>query len=148
MCYIAFQHRTVELVSAISTRMAESRFVSGGKLRQAVFDGGTEFGEGGEVFGVEAFLLDELPQPFDQIQVRGIRRQEQPLEAPRGGEFDAGGAVLITCVVQNDGDRPVPIQGGDLRQQFLKRLLIDDGRVADRNQLVSEIGRASCREKC
>ena len=37
------------------------------------------------VFGVQTFLLDELPKPFDEIEVGGIGWQTEQLYAKRVG---------------------------------------------------------------
>lgn len=52
----------------------ELGFLRGAEFRQAGFDSVKENGKAGEVLGVEALLLDEFPQPFDQVQIGRVRR--------------------------------------------------------------------------
>ncbi len=51
--------------------------MEGGKLIKTLVNGGLEFLEVRVVTGVERCFLDEFPEPFDQIQIRGIGWQEQ-----------------------------------------------------------------------
>ena len=50
--------------------------MGGLRLCQALNDGGFEGREVGVVGGVQALLFDELPQPLNQVEVRGIGRQK------------------------------------------------------------------------
>src|SRR5512135_3622338 len=58
----------------------------------------------------QALLLDELPQPLDQVQVRRVRRQEQQLDPKLLGQLLHHGAALIAGVVQDQrqGQTRVP----------------------------------------
>ncbi len=54
-------------------RVASWGAVFGGDVVEAAVDGMAEFGEVVVVATVGHVAFDELPQAFDQIQVRGIR---------------------------------------------------------------------------
>jgi hypothetical protein len=41
-------------------------------LVKAIGNGVSEVGEIGVVFGVEDLFLDEFPEPFDEVQIRGV----------------------------------------------------------------------------
>ena len=88
---------------------------------QATVDRAAKIGEGGVVPSVKHSLLNETPQPFDQIQVRRIRRQEHQLDVQLLCQFLHQGTMLITRVVQDDGDRSHQAQGSDLPQQLTHR---------------------------
>lgn len=44
-------------------------------------DGFLELLKRGVVFRVEHFVLGELPEPLDEVQIGGIRRQEEQLDS-------------------------------------------------------------------
>jgi hypothetical protein len=57
----------------------KGRSVSGGRLRQATRDGFFEQGEILVIGIIEAFLLHELPQPLDQIEIGRVRWEKKNL---------------------------------------------------------------------
>jgi hypothetical protein len=70
----------------------ELGFVGRVELRQAVLNPRTEVGERGKVATVEAFLLDELPDSLDEVQIGRVGRQEQQLDSPL---FRVGGSTSV-----------------------------------------------------
>ena len=50
--------------------------MDGRKAVEGLLDGGLKVGERRMVSAVEGTPFDELPQPFDQVQVRRVRRQD------------------------------------------------------------------------
>ena len=54
-------------------------------LAQAVGDRGFEGGKVGVVVGIQALFLDELPEPFDQVEIGGVGGQETQFDLQLGG---------------------------------------------------------------
>jgi hypothetical protein len=88
---------------------------------EAAVDGAAEFGEIVVVATIESVAFDELPQSFNQIQVRGIRRQEQQLDVERRRQARHQYAALIAGVVEDQRDGFCQSQRGDLAQQVAHR---------------------------
>ena len=65
---------------------------------EAVLNGSHELLRSGVVFAVEAILLDKLPPPLNEVEVRRITRQEQPLDVPCLGVIDDPPAMLVRGV--------------------------------------------------
>jgi len=57
------------------------------------------------VFRVQAFLLDEFPQPFNQVEVGGVSRQKQQfnIQPLRTGKHCL--TALVLGIVQDQRDR-------------------------------------------
>ena len=91
--------------------------VSRAELAEGGVDGGLERGVVGEDFVGQGFLFRELPDPFDQVQVRGVRRQVDQVDAGVGRDapHDRGG--LVAGVVQDHADRPVGVGVANLQEQ-------------------------------
>ncbi len=53
--------------------------MSGGSLRQTVRDSVFEEGEVLIVFIIETFFANKFPEPFDQIEIGGVRREKEDL---------------------------------------------------------------------
>ena len=66
---------------------------------------------------LQAFFLDELPHPLDQVQVRRIRRQEQQMDFQGSGQLLDQGAFLVAGIVQHQRDRTPHTGRSDLAQQ-------------------------------
>lgn len=54
---------------------------------------------------IEAFLFHELPQPFDQIEIGGVRWEKEDLNIQTSGNVKDILASLIPSVIHNKGDR-------------------------------------------
>ena len=54
--------------------------------------------------GSKDFLFREFPESFDEIKVRGIRRQKEQLDAKSLSHRSNDGTTLIACVVENNRD--------------------------------------------
>ena len=89
--------------------------MDGTDLRQTGLDRGPELVEPGMVLAVEFLSLDELPQPLNQIQVGGVRRQVQQGNSQLGGQSLYRGVSLVAGVVQHERDRPHQSACCDLR---------------------------------
>lgn len=99
-------------------------------------DGELEVAERGVVLRIQDLLLGELPQALNEVQVRGIRWQEEQLDAQGpGGRLDQF-AMLISSVVQYHRDRSRFRQRGQFAEQLANALGVDVAGVADRYQLV------------
>jgi hypothetical protein len=77
---------------------------SGFHLVEAVVNGGFELMESFVIAIVKALLLGEFPQPFDQIQIRRIRRQKKQVNSEFLGLGYYFIATLITRIVLDQGD--------------------------------------------
>jgi hypothetical protein len=79
------------------------------------------------------FGLGEFPQSFDQVEVRGVRRQEQQLYAQPFGFLFHLSAVLVAGVVEHQRNRP-DCPGGEFDEQLHHRVGRDTRGVADPDQ--------------
>ena len=70
-------------------------------LPQAVFDARLEGIESFVVFAVQRLALDELPETFNQIQIRRIGRQEEKFDAQQCGQIQDEPTVLIAGIVEH-----------------------------------------------
>jgi len=109
--------------------------VNGVGIVQATLDGVHEGTEVGGVLGIQALLFDELPQSLDEIEIGGVRGEEQPLDVKflgvRFDEFAAG----ITGIVQDDRDGQVQRQGRQLVEPLADAQGIDISGMGHRNDL-------------
>lgn len=109
-----------------------------GKISQALADGLGEAVEVGVVFGVEALLFDELPEPFNEVEVGRVGGQEEQLDAQGGGVLNHDVTALIAGIVQDDGEGEVQTEGGQLREEFTDLRGSDIGVVGHRDPLVGD----------
>jgi hypothetical protein len=58
----------------------EFLFIGGMGLRQTGEDGLLEGGKTVVIFGIQALLFDKLPEPFNKVQVGGIRGQKEKFQ--------------------------------------------------------------------
>ena len=86
--------------------------VFGRDVVEAAVDGAAEFGEVVVVTTVKHVAFDELPQPFDQIQIRGIRRQELQSDV----DCLRRGLERCVCDVSAIGVCGVGLGGGSQRE--------------------------------
>ena len=96
--------------------------VLGGNLVEAAVDGVAEVGERFVVTTVKDIALDELPQAFDEVEVRRVGRQELQPDVERCGQSHDQRTVLIAGVVQHECDGFLQSETGDLMQQFAHRV--------------------------
>jgi hypothetical protein len=76
--------------------------VDGVDLGKASGDGLFEDDEIVVVDRIEALFFDKLPKPLDEVEIGGISRQEQKLDAKGEGKIPDQPAFLITGVVKNE----------------------------------------------
>ena len=95
--------------------------MQGWNLFQAAVDGLAEFGEGVVVSTVEHVTFDEFPEPFDQIQIRGVRWQELELDIECRCQILHQSTVLITSIIQYQSNRSPQSECCDFMQQFTHR---------------------------
>ena len=88
---------------------------------------GFEVLKGGVIMGVQAAFFHQLPEPFDQVELRRIRREKQQFDLQGGGGVLHQPTALIAGVVQNDGDRNGQGQLRQLAQQLTDTGAIDVG---------------------
>lgn len=86
------------------------------------------------VFPVNALSFRESPESFDQIQVRGIRGQEQEADAQLGSQTMDHFVALIPRVIKHDGDGSGHFFGSDLAKQFAHGIGVHHGGVGDGDQ--------------
>ena len=80
-------------------------FEAGAEVAQAGVDASLELGERVVMGAVQRLLLDETPQPFDEVQVGGIGGQVKEFDPQRLSLVEDGLAFLVTGVVQYQRDR-------------------------------------------
>ena len=87
---------------------------------------------------MEAVGLYKLPEPFDEVEVGGIRRQPEQgnLEACRLGHHI--GIALITSVIQHEGDGQVRELGRQFFQERDHAFTVDVGVIGHRDDLVRD----------
>jgi hypothetical protein len=78
------------------------------KVTQTLVDGRSKRLVVGVKDGLQALLLDEFPDSFDQVQVGGVRRQLHQVDAQLFGQTPHQIALLVASVVQHQGDRLTP----------------------------------------
>lgn len=96
------------------------------------------------VAGIQTGLFHELPQSFDQVEMRRIRRKENKFDA-QGLRFRLHQlATLVTGVVHYDLQRNAPVRMSlpDFSQQFTNRIRVDVILVHDHQKfLIQRIDR-------
>ena len=90
--------------------------VGGWKAVEDFLDGGLKVSERRMVAPVECAAFDELPQAFDQVQVRRVRRQEEERDPQLFRRCLNGDVALIPGIVQHHRDRSGQPQRGGLPQ--------------------------------
>jgi hypothetical protein len=88
-------------------------------------DGGFERGVVGERSIGQGLFLGELPDPFDEVQVRRVRGQVDQVDAGARGDAPHDGGVLVAGVVPDDADRPLGVGLAEFQQQAGDGNLID-----------------------
>ena len=83
----------------------EGCLVGGGEFAQTGFNGGVKVGVVGVVARVEGLLLHKHPEPLDEVQVGGVRRQEEQLDPQRPGLVSHQRTALVGRVVEYRCDR-------------------------------------------
>src|SRR5262249_30210090 len=91
--------------------------VRGRQAAQARVDGLGERLVGRLGTAAQTVLLDELPQPLDQVEVGRVARQEQQLDPQRPRQALHQRAALVAGVVQHQGDRHAQPSRGHPAQQ-------------------------------
>ena len=89
----------------------------GAESFEHVVDGLLEPSEVGEVFVRQGLLPDELPDPFDQVQVGRVGWQTDQADVVDLGHGPDKRGVLVAGVVQHDVDRFVRMGESDFVQQ-------------------------------
>ena len=97
---------------------------------------GFEVLKGGIIASVQAAFFDQLPEPFDQVELGRIRREKQQLDLESSGGVLDQPTALIAGVVQNDGDRNRQGQLGQLAQQPTDAFAVNVGVGGDGDQFV------------
>lgn len=90
--------------------------MAGVGLGEARRDGLLEEGEVLVIGRVQTFLFDEFPKPLDEIEIGGIGRQVQHLDAERFGQIHDQPTFLIAGIIENERDRNGQSAGGDTAQ--------------------------------
>ena len=76
-------------------------------------------GEVGVILRIQAALFHPAPIPFNQIEIRGIRRKKGQLQAQCLGVVHHQLRALVAGIIQKEGDRDIPgsIERGHLAEQ-------------------------------
>ena len=116
-----------------------------GEVVKTLLDGRVELVVLVVIGGTQAVALDELPDPFDQVQVRRVRRQVQHFYVQLLRQVCHQRALLVCRVVQYKGYR----HSWDCccrhdSQQVAHRMRIDVTVIGHRDQFVSD--RIQCRQ--
>ena len=98
-------------------------------------DGSFELWNGGEDAASDALLGDQAEEALDLIEPRGRGRREVQVKARVLGQPCLNVGMLVRSVVVED----------EMEITFLRRLPVDGPQEAQ--ELLMEIGRASCRER-
>jgi hypothetical protein len=109
--------RFFKALKAQSQQGAKRSAMGGLRLRQALGEGGFEGCEVGIVGGIQALLFDELPQPLNQVEVRGIGRQKTDLKVEAGGEGDNLRTALRASLGEHHRQRNPELARGYLSQE-------------------------------
>ena len=99
---------------------------------------GFEVLKGGVIMGMQAAFFHQLPEPFDQVELRRIRWEKQQFDLQGGGGVLHQPTALIAGVVQNDGDRNRQGQLRQLAQQLTDAGAMDVGLGGDGDQFVGD----------
>ena len=63
--------------------------------------------EGIIILGVKTFLFDKFPQPFNQVQIWRVRRQEQQFNIKYVSHIHNQVTTLVASIIQNKGNRVI-----------------------------------------
>lgn len=110
--------------------------VGGMQVVQALINPRPEPLERFEVGGIQHLLAEEPPEPFDEVQVRRVARQEQQLDPQRLGQPLHQLTPLVAGVVQYQRDRHPQPPAGQRPQQGADRLRVDVAVVGHPEDLV------------
>ena len=108
--------------------------VGGWDFGQRLLNRGPKRREIRMIFPVNALSLREPPQPFDQVQVRRIGRQERQPNPQLRRQPLHDRVALILRVVQHQRDRTHQFLRRDFPQQFAHRLGVHHGRIRNGHQ--------------
>jgi hypothetical protein len=106
-------------------------------FRDAVLDRRLHGGKVGVAARVQGASLNELPESFNQIEIRRITRQEQEVDTQRPGQRRHQTAMLVAGIVQHQRRRTMH-RGGNLPQQGAYRLGIDGSAGRYRDELMGD----------
>jgi len=124
------------LLEVVGHERLEFLAVFAGDVFEAAVDRVAEIGKCVVVASVKDVSFDELPEPFDQVEVGRIRRQELQLDVERRRQVDDQRAVLIAGVVQHQGDWSLQAKGRDFAQQFAHRVRRHGAGGGDADELI------------
>lgn len=108
------------------------------RLAQALLNGRLERGEVGVVLGIQTLFLDELPQPFNQVQIRGIRRQVEQLDVEARRHRRHHRTFLVARVVQHQSNGHTQVQRRQLIQERAEALGVDVGVIGNRDEFMGD----------
>lgn len=103
--------------------------MAGCEVGDCFLDGGLKLLKSGMVTPIDGRPLDELPKPFDEVQVRRVGGQEQQRDFQLRRQRLHRGVTLVASVVQHQRDRSGQTEGSDLPQQLAHRFRVDDRGV-------------------
>lgn len=101
------------------------------------FDRRLHGGKVGVAARVQTASLDELPESFDQIEIRRVTRQEQEVDAQRPGQRGHQMAMLVAGIIQHQR-RGTMHRGGNLPQQVAHRFGVDGSAGRYRDELMGD----------
>ena len=59
------------------------------------------------ILGIKTFFFDKFPQPFNQVQIWRVRRQEQQFNIKGVRHIYDQATTLVASIVQNNGNRVI-----------------------------------------
>jgi hypothetical protein len=93
----------------------------------------------------EAFFSDEFPQALDQIEIGGVSRQKQELNAKSSRLLHHEPTALRARIIHHHGDRSAQTQGSELVEPFAHAAGIDVAVIGHGNQLMGD-GMQCCQD--
>ena len=107
-------------------------------LVKKISDGLVKSFGGVEIPTVEDFLFNKFPEPFDDIEVWGVRGEKKQGDVEAIGKGNDSDTVLIACVVeyQRDGDAGICLP--DLEEEFHDHFGVDIGIIDQGGKLLGD----------
>ena len=91
-----------------------------------------------EIPTVEDFLFDKLPEPFDDIEIGGVRREKKQGDVEATGKGNDSATVLIACVVEDQRDGDVGIFLPELEEECHDHFSVDIGIIDQGGKLLGD----------
>jgi hypothetical protein len=107
-------------------------------LFKAIGNGVPKVGEIVVIFRIKDFFLNEFPEPFDKIQIRGISGQVKQLDIELQSQCSHDLALLIARIIQHQRYWDIEVQLRNPSQQLADAVRVDVRVVCDQHQFVRD----------